>query len=149
MKKLTISLFFLILSFSTFANEVNWDHLNLLFKTEARYEDTSFGTFAILEHKTQLPNSRSADYLSAVGGFDSQGEFQIGHYEVVSERWIKVDKLWHIDQWLYTLSSEYSVGLMSHRTMIQNESSIVLDLQYVSETDEVYKSKLYSILKGW
>lgn len=137
------------LSFSSFATDLNWTKIDDAFSTKAEYQDSPYGVFAILKNIDQIPNGHQANYLSAVGGFDLNNQFIIGHYEIVSEKWERKDDTWEIDQWLFSMNINHELYFALHRKMIQSLDGSVLLLESINETQEAHIQKSNALLLDW
>lgn len=149
MKKLLALLIVSLFSLNLMASEINWNRFEEAFSNEAEYQETYYGIYAVLQDITPIENGHIANYFSGVGGFDDNGTFMSYRYELVSEEWRMIDGLWHIDQWLLSMNSNKKPINTLHRTMIQTEDRVVLDISNVPETEEAYQAKIQELLKDW
>ena len=148
MKVILLALFFSILSSSVFANDINWNQFDHAFSTKAQYQETAFGYFATLKRTEASDQVEQREYFSAVGGFHNK-EFIASRYEIASEKWELIEGALHIDQWLFVLNTEHKLVFKLHRTMIQKLNGVILKLENIPESDEVYTKRTNEILLNW
>lgn len=149
MKKFILTLILTLCTLSSFAQTIDWDLFGRAFSTQARIEDTTYGTFAILENETAIEGGVNRQYFSAIGGFNEDAVFVGYRHELVSEDWTIVDGNFHIDQWLFALNADKEIIFYLHRKMIQTPDRVVLYLENIPESEERYFEKTQELLSYW
>jgi hypothetical protein len=139
----------LVLSNSVFAQNIEWSQFDHAFSTKAEYQETSFGFFATLQKIESSGQMEQREYFSSVGGFNEKNEFIASRYEIASEKWELIGDKLYIDQWLFVLNTNHQLRFKLHRTMIQRLDGVLLNLENIPESDEVYSQKTNDILEGW
>lgn len=149
MIKFIFTLFLALSTISSFAQSIDWDLFSRAFSTQARIEETDFGTFAILESETPIENGVNRKYFSAIGGFNEDAVFVAGRHELVSEDWTYIDGNFHIDQWLFALNYNNELIFTLHRKMIQTAERVLVALENIPESEETYLNKTHELLNYW
>lgn len=114
--------------------------------------DFANGSFLILSRVVpEDPNvTHQADYFSLVGSFGMDGEFRRNRAEAVSESWVlRPSGLWEIDQWLFVLSLDGTVGMKLHRHLVRTEDGLVRQADSVPTTEKEYMDRWNALLKAW
>jgi hypothetical protein len=149
MKKFSLVILSALLSFSLFARDIDWNRFDQSFNQDARYESTPYGIFATLERFEEIENGHWANYFSGVGGFNNEGEFVSGRYELVSEKWYMVEGAWHTDQWLFAFNTRHQITFRLHRIIKRKADNIGVEIVDIRETNEAYELKSNELLLEW
>lgn len=117
-------------------------------------QDTPDGT--LMELSNIVPNDLTkphhADYISALGGRDSSGNFGVAEMYDVSENWRIQNGNWNIDQWIWTISSEGDLLAISHSTLVETMDGLVLSDDSVATgavTDAAELAHWGQVLNQW
>ena len=149
MKIIFSALLCIVLASSVSAKDINWDQFDHAFSTKAQYQETAFGYFATLKRTEATEQIEQREYFSAVGGFNNKNEFIATRYEIASEKWELIEDTLHIDQWLFVINTDHNLIFKLHRTMIQRLDGVILKLENIPESNEVYTQKTNEILVKW
>lgn len=93
---------------------------------------------------------RTADYFSAVGGYDRSGNFGVARAEVVSEVWsTDRDDNWNVEQWQFVVSSSGELRTARHAVMVQTKLGRVLDYKTLRTTPDEDNASWARKLQAW
>lgn len=95
-------------------------------------QDGSGLDYKVLSHldPTDATKPHRADYFAAVGGTDSSGHFGAIQVSMESEDWRKrPNGDWEIEQWMWTASTDGTLGSVAHSLLVENSGGSVLDDQ--------------------
>ncbi|HXT00109.1 MAG TPA: hypothetical protein VN915_05505 [Elusimicrobiota bacterium] len=109
-------------------------------------------TYGLADVRGPKDAAHVADYVNEWGFTDSRGEFQPGEVTLVSEQWtIPADGNWHVDQWLFRLGMDGSVGARAHITLVETQDGQVLadDGENLKDGDPRVQAKYDALLNLW
>ena len=130
----------------------NWNKMLDIVQKTGKLLESPYGDYLFVEHIEPADTAKPhvANYFSLVGGYDVNGVFQYTHIEVVSENWqINADGNWHIDQYLYRISTDGQIKTSSHVDMIQTKDRVVLKHESLDYDETAAKSNWQRILNNW
>ncbi|MFV8250415.1 hypothetical protein [Bdellovibrio bacteriovorus] len=154
MKKLIASIVvsIVMLGSAALASGSQWENLNQIIKDTGTVSETQFGIYLTLSSIVPIgtEGARQADYLSAVGGYDENGNFHAGHLEGVSEQWlIDADGNWSIDQWLFRVSVDGEIDWIAHYHMVQKPNGTMISHDSLIVDDGEGESKWHFWVEDW
>ena len=109
-------------------------------------------TYGLADLRGPAGAAHVANYINEWGYTDSHGTFQAGEVTLVSEYWsIPADGNWHIDQWLFRLGMDGSVGARAHITLVETRGGQVLadDAEPLKDGDPRIAAKFDALLNLW
>lgn len=150
---LLISLATVLIPFSfAQAESSRWEQLQQHITLHGAKADSDWGLYMTLKNRVLLgtDGSYQVDYLSGVGGEDSNGVFHIGHLEDVSEVWrIDPNGNWDIEQWQYKVTVDGELQFFAHYHMIEKPNGIVLSQEGLPTSDPEFIHKWSELLEKW
>ena len=109
-------------------------------------------TYGLADVRGPKDAAHVANYINEWGYTDSHGEFQAGEVTLVSEQWtIPSDGNWHIDQWLFRVGMDGTVGARAHITLVETMDGQVLadDGEALKDGDPRIQAKFDALLNLW
>lgn len=131
-------------------DSTTWNSLLNKITSEGRVIDSYYGVYMSLSNHEQVQDGYLADYISTVGGYDNQGQYQYSHVELVSEDWsTNADGNWDINQWIFVIEKDQSMRRAAHIHLVEDPTGGILVHERLPIQEGEAQVKLNDEVSAW